>query len=380
MGPMNRGSSCIPRVNGLRALGLDVHVLDTASMASGRFRLVNSLTLRTFLTPSAIKMNEVLLKKTSQCAPDVIWIDKGIWVFPLTLRRLKRYARHVVHHHTDDIHGKGAYFWLHRMGMKLYDLHMTTNRWNVLEMMRDGYPNVFRVGMGYDQDHHQPLTESSFPCSHEIVFIGHWEPHSERHVIALQKAGLKVKVWGHNWWKASDHSLRNSVPLSNDEYVCTIAGAKIALCFLSRSNRNESTGRSFEIPSIGTFLLAQRTLEHEYLYGDGVGAALFSDEEELVRKAAHYLANDAERRSVAAVGHARCVALGLSWGDHMRREWPLMERYLLEGRMPEEGMHDAPFWTGFRRGEPADQHLADGRLASVTNRSMPDSRLSGAES
>lgn len=372
VGPLNKGSSCNPRVNGLKALGLDVDTLDTSSMASSRFRVLNSLTLRTYLTPSVVEMNAILMKKAAECAPDLVWIDKGTWVYPTTLRRLKRYSKFIVHHHTDDIHGKGSYFWLHRIGMGLYDLHMTTNRWNVLEMRQKGFSNIFRVGMGYDQDHHLPPSGRNFPCLHEIVFVGHWEPHSERYVIALREAGMEVKVWGHNWRKAADPSLRHLVPLSSDEYIHTIAGSRIALCFLSHRNRNESTGRSFEIPSIGAFLLAERTDEHEYLYGDGIGAALFRNEQKLVEKAKHYLGNESERREVAAVGHSRCISMGLSWGDHMRREWPLVERYLHEGKMPVEGKDDAPFWTGFRRGDPADAHLADEHAASVACRAIPD--------
>jgi len=362
-------------VNGLKALGLDVDVLDTSPLTSSRFRALNSLTLRTYLTPSAVEMNVAILKRAASCAPDVIWIDKGIWVYPTTLRRLKKYAQFVVHHHTDDIHGKGSFFWLHRMGMGLYDLHMTTNRWNVLEMSKNGLSNIFRVGMGYDQDYHLPPSGSNLPFLHEIVFVGHFEPHSERYVTALRKAGMDVKVWGHNWWKSKDPRFRSAKPLSHPNYVNTIASAKIALCFLSRRNRNESTGRSFEIPSIGTFLLAEHTAEHEYLYGDGIGAALFRHEQELVEKAKHYLAIESERREVAAIGHSRCISIGLSWGDHMRREWALVERFLIKGKTPVEGKDDAPFWPGFRRGDPADAHLADEHAASVVSRAIPNPPL-----
>lgn len=350
--PMWSGSSCIPRMKGLEALGLDVTVLDTASLQYGRSRIANSMAQRFHLTPRVWKMNIALLDMAGQSSPDVTWIDKGTWVYPSTLRRLRKYSRFIVHHHTDDIFGSSS-FWLHRLGLHLYDLHMTTNRWNVLEMRRRDGLKIFRVGMGYDQDFHiPPARNDAWKERYDVVFIGHWEPHSESHMSALIKSGVDVRVWGHNWRKSSDPSLRSVKPLSHADYVETIASARIALCFLSRQNRNESTGRSFEIPSIGTFLLAQRTEEHEYLYGDGAGAAFFGDEAELVEKARHYLSNDEERRAVASAGHSRCGLLGLSWGDHMRREWPMVEEFLCRGRMPESGKEDSPFWLGFRDGRP----------------------------
>jgi len=87
------------------------------------------------------------------------------------------------------------------------------------------------------------------------------------------------------------------------------------------------------------------------------------------------LSREEERRSVAAVGRSRCISMGLSWGDHMRQEWPLVERFLLEGKMTVDGKDDAPFWTGFRRGEPADVHLANEHAASATGRTIPDPRV-----
>jgi spore maturation protein CgeB len=111
----------------------------------------------------------------------------------------------------------------------------------------------------------------------------------------------------------------------------TLASSKLALCSLSRWNRNESTGRSFEIPAIGTGLLAEYTEEHQYLYGDGVGAALFRDRQELVEKARYYLSHTAERQTLAANGHRRTQELGLSWADHIRREWRIVERWLTTG-------------------------------------------------
>ena len=112
------------------------------------------------------------------------------------------------------------------------------------------------------------------------------------------KAGLDVRVWGHNWGKARQAELRAVKPLPQGEYAAEIARARMALCSLSRWNRNESTGRSFEIPAIGTMMLAERTPEHDFIYGDGRGAVLFSAADELVRKARYYLEDSIARRTI----------------------------------------------------------------------------------
>lgn len=347
--PLWPGSTAVPRTNGLRALGLEVTTLDTSDWWGGVPGLLCSLAVRVYCTASVRAMNQSLLRAAAENHPDVLWIDKGFWVYPWTLKAARRHARFLVHHTQDDAFGKLEYAWLYRLGIGLYDLHLTTNRFNVMELPDKYGVRVVRAGMGYDQDFHVPQPVV-VPDAAKIVFIGHWEPHSEEYVRALRRAGFEVEVWGQNWRKARHPEFRSARPLFGSGYLSTIAGAAIALCFLSRNNRNESTMRSFEIPAMAAFMLAERTREHEYIYGDGVGAAFFSNTGELLEKARYYLDHEEERRTIAATGHARCMALGLSWQDHMRREWLITERLLLGGALQDED--DQPFWHGFRTGAP----------------------------
>jgi hypothetical protein len=340
-------------LEGLRSIGLDVTALDATAWAMGPFRIVNSIGQRLYCTPEVRGMNERLITLAMQVKPELVWIDRGNWIYPSTLRRLREHARFLVHYNTDDIFSPANWFWLHRAGIGLFDIFLTTNRWNVLELRARYGVKTFRAGMGYDQDvQNPPLPEPRDSWGRDVVFVGHWEPHTERYISALAEAGLSVNVWGHSWMKAKKRHLRSVKPLSQSDYSMTISTAKIALCVLSRWNRNESTGRSFEIPALGTFMLAERTAEHEFLYRDGEGAALFSDEAELVEKARHYLRDEEGRRSIARNGRDRCRSLGLSWGDHVGREWRIVKRMLSDGCSAFMREDDAPFWEGYRAGSP----------------------------
>ena len=96
-----------------------------------------------------------------------------------------------------------------------------------------------------------------------MIFVGHREPHTEDFVNALIEAGHPVSLYGAGWQKAKNHALRGTRPLPGQNYIEAIGNASIALCFLSKEERNESTGRSFEITGLGTFMLAERTDEHD---------------------------------------------------------------------------------------------------------------------
>jgi spore maturation protein CgeB len=350
-GVLGEGSTARSRWAGLRAVGLDVVEVDTSGWLPPRGRWVRSFVTRAFLHPSVHRMNARLRSLLAERQNDVLWLDKGEWTYPSTLAFARRRGCAIVHYNTDDVLGRHAHSWLHRRGLARSDVYLPTNRHNVGELRRRYGVRAFRAGMGHD-----PVLLDLRPTPRRdaaaVVYVGHWEPHTEQALLALRAAGIEVGVWGYNWFKARDRSLRQARFLPHADYAATMAGSRIALGFLSRWNRNDSTGRSFEIPALGAFLLAERTPEHEFVYGDGAGAALFSTPAELVAKARHYLAHPDERGAVAAAGHARLKAVGYSWTDHMRREWPLVERLLADPAAALTAADDAPFWPGFRAGAP----------------------------
>ena len=335
-------------------MGLKIDCLDTTHWLPPGPRLLRSIVQRTYVHPSVRRMNLRLRALLRQTQYDVVWIEKGEWIYPWVLSSVRRQGCAVVHYNTDDILGRYDHFWLHRMGIRNYDLYLTTNRWNVAEIRERYGIKTVRAGMGFDPVFCHPIDVSGLEAL-DVVFVGHWEPHTEDYIMALRNAGIDVQVWGYNWWKARNARLHRVKPLPYADYASTIARAKIALCSLSRWNRNESTGRSFEIPAISTMMLAEYTPEHEYIYSDGKGAVLFSNLSELVERARYYLSNPAARRAIATAGHALSKEPGHSWADHMRREWPIVERMLAQpGSMSVED-DDAPFWPGFRNGAPPEQ-------------------------
>jgi spore maturation protein CgeB len=104
-----------------------------------------------------------------------------------------------------------------------------------------------------------------------------------------------------------------------DDYARAIAGARIALVFLSGRNRDNYTRRCFEIPAIGTLMLAPRTQELLSLYRADEEAAFFGTADELIGQVRRYLADSELRARVAAAGHARCVRDGYDVDSRARQ-------------------------------------------------------------
>ncbi len=285
----------------------------------------------TFRGPRHRRINADLLRACERLRPDVVWVDKSTWVWPSTLRAMRGNGAFLVHHVTDALFSRHrkTYWWLRllRKALPLYDLNFTSNVDDHAWLLRAGVRAELTY-LGYDPARFDggpipPETAERWKSS--LLFAGHYEPRTERGILALIEAGLPVTVYGFGWYQARHKErLEGSVrykELDDMEYVCALKSAKIGLCFVSELNYNQTAGRSFEIPACGTFLLAIRTRQHLECYKEGVEAEFFGDERELVNKARFYLDHEEKRREIARRGHERCVRCDYSWDRYMRDDW-----------------------------------------------------------
>ncbi len=354
-GPMVPDSTTESRFRALAALIPETEIFNSTGACAHRNRLLNVLGHRLYCTPANVQYSLRFLRTVRRFQPEVVWIDKGRWIWPAVLNRVRKSGAQIVHYNTDDALALRGYLWLHRWGLRPTDLYLTTNRFNVSELSARYGLTSMRVGMGHDHESRRaPESESlvSKVTLYDVVFVGHWEPHTEARLALLKEAGLNVGIWGGNWKRARHAWMRQIVPLPISDYVQTLRASKLVFCSLSRMNRNESTGRSFEIPALGACLFGEYTAEHGYLYRDGIEAVFFRTDQEMMDKARRYCSDSAARERIVEEGHRRCLALGVSWQQHMEREWALVVRWYADGKLKLTSDDDVPFWTGYRIGQP----------------------------
>ena len=103
--------------------------------------------------------------------------------------------------------------------------------------------------------------------------------------------------------------------LYEKQYREAIWHSKINLSFLTRSNQDEYTHKSFEIAACGGFLLAERSEGHRQKFVEDEEAVFFTGFDELKAKIERYLPDEAGRNRIAAAGQARAVRDGYH-NDH----------------------------------------------------------------
>jgi spore maturation protein CgeB len=138
-------------------------------------------------------------------------------------------------------------------------------------------------------------------------------------LLRLISLGVPISIWGDRWQKSPHFSklkshLRGGALIGRN-YVAAIQGAKICLGLLSKGNRDLHTTRSLEIPFAGGLLCAERTVEHQEMYKEGVEAVFWSDADECAQVCKQLLNDQRLRENIRKAGMDRVRSLNVGNED-----------------------------------------------------------------
>lgn len=322
-GPLGHGETCEMRRRALERLGHETVAVDHQPIVAATPRFARRVAWRLRLGPMVRRYNQALLTALD-AEPDVLWVDKGIFVRPAVLRRARRRGVRWLVHYSPDNYGLAQNWSRHLAAcLPLYDLVVTTKPGHEERLRRRGARRVVLSGNAYDPAVHRPpaagTDEAAFTW--DVSFVGRWEPARERLLGALAAEPIRVAIRGPGWERARDPAVRAVAvpgPVLGDDYARLLGGSRIGLGLLSRLAGDVVTQRSIEVPACGAFMLAERTPAHLAHFADGEEAAFFDGVEELLAKTRYYLAHAAERRRIAAAGRRRCEQGGYSYDARLR--------------------------------------------------------------
>ena len=127
----------------------------------------------------------------------------------------------------------------------------------------------------------------------DVAFVGQPMPTTTRRAMIIQQMAARYRINEQRYY------LREEIP-------SVYSRAKIVLNMPLADDLNF---RTFEAMSCGALLLTQRVNNgQEVLFQEGVHYAAYANEQEMFEKVDHYLAHEADRASIAAVGLAEIRA------------------------------------------------------------------------
>jgi hypothetical protein len=340
------------RCEGLRRLGHEVEAVDAGSVWRGASYLSRQLGQATQKGQRIDEYNAEVVRAATRFRPSLVWAEKQEYLRPSTVEQLQLLGASILHYNPDP------YFSLAwkrtRLAdecLRLYDVLVVTKRYELSEYRNHCRGQIVYSPLGYDPVGHAPPA-SKAQAKRDVVFVGGWEPRRERLLAEAARMSEGLTVWGYGWRIAQGsranplRALRlgrltpghrvylgeRAIDLSNavgkgegtngeiyeNEYAFAIAGSRIALGFVREICPDQHTTRTFEIPAIGGFMLADRSVEHLEFFEEGKEAEFFGSEEEYADKLRYYLSHEEERARIAKAGHERCTHSGYSYDDRMK--------------------------------------------------------------
>lgn len=292
---------------------------------------------RFILGPTIRTINSDFVKVVNGYQPNLVFLYRGTHITHDTLRVIKRNfpLTILLGYNNDDPFAQGHPRWLWRhflASIPEYDIMLAYRHRNIADFMCAGAKKVHLLRSWFIHELHHPVTltleeQKRFGC--DVVFVGHYEPDGRLELLEeIVKNGFRLRLFGTGW----DTIVRKSRILSNfypveavrgNDYNKALSGARVALCFLSKLNRDTYTRRCFEIPATKTLLLSEYSEDLATLYEEGVEADFFRNKEELIRKVQRYVEDDRLRQSVAEFGYCRLMRDGHDVVSRMKQvlEW-----------------------------------------------------------
>jgi spore maturation protein CgeB len=316
-------NTCLHRTWALEKLG-DVDRIDTTSKAYPLFvKIQNRFFQRGVSVPfqDYLSINTKIVDQIGQKKYDLVWIDKGLFINKTTLQKIKKNnpAALIIGYSPDDMSQRHNQSLNFINSLPFYDYFVTTKSYIIEDLKKMGAKEVLFVDNAYEDSFHFPRTLTDYEkqkLGDDVGFIGTWEQERANSILYLARNGIRVRVWGGGKWKDYKNRFQNLTiedsGLFSEEYSKALGAFKISLCFLRKINSDLQTTRTMEIPACGSFLMAERTIEHERLFKEGKEAAFFSTDEELLQKCQYYLAHETERNVITQAAYLKCIDAGYS--------------------------------------------------------------------
>lgn len=275
-------------------------------------RIWKSFAFRLRFGPAVMAINRYVLDRLPTVPVDLIWVDKGVCLWPETVRRLRALARHLVYYTPDTsfLHNWSRHF---NRTLKLYDLVVTTKSLEVPEFQLRMDPNrLLLVTQTYDRHLHFPRCEFSGK-RREAALIGLCEPSREACVRTLLDAGLSVRIGGRGWesfLRTHQHNLLlhfEGDAVFGEHYAETLSAASIGLGLVTQRFHELHTTRTLEIPACGTALATPRTSETAVMFRDEE-AVFFDSYVELADKVNRLFANPGQLEQISIAGRQRVLS------------------------------------------------------------------------
>jgi spore maturation protein CgeB len=285
--------------------------------------IFHKLLFKAGLSRILVSVNREFRAMVRDFRPELIWVFKGMEIFPSSLRWAKEQGIKLVNYNPDNpfiFSGKGSGNRYVIQSLPLYDLHLTYNL-EVQKRLEQEYPvKTALLPFGFDLD---PRLFEECAQQEEVLrlcFLGNPDEQRAAFIEGLAAAGIPIDVYGNNW---SDFVRNPAVgvfpPVYQPEFWRVLRRYRVQLNLMRIHNEDSHNMRSFEIPGVGGVMLAPATTEHRMFFQNNEEVFLFSGLSDAIDQAEALLRMGPQRvTEVRRRARQRSISDGYTYRDRAR--------------------------------------------------------------
>jgi spore maturation protein CgeB len=243
--------------------------------------IFNRIAFRSGLSSIYKNINEKFREAVEYEKPDLIWVFKGMELFPESLVWVKTKGIKLVNYNPDNpflFSGRGSGNKNISNSVGLYDMHFTYNLEIKEKLEKEFQASTYFLPFGFEVDddvysHCEAIDEVIETC-----FLGNPDSIRSTFITKLADAGIHIAVFGHDWKKFVNHS---KIKIHDAVYAIEqweiLRKYRVQLNLMRPHNENSHNMRTFEVPGIGGIMLAPDTREHRIFFKDENEVFLFKN-------------------------------------------------------------------------------------------------------
>lgn len=243
--------------------------------------------MRFGLNPVFNRVNEELLELAASQKPDIIWVFKGLHVFPKTLAKLR--SDHTLVNYNPDhpfiIAGRGSGNNNVKSSINLYHFHFCYHSVLQNQLEQDYGLTCKYLPFGYQLEDRDYTILENLEEKNAICFIGNPDKIRVSTIEHITSNGYSVDVYGHNWSKtalANNQRVTIHDALYHNEFWKVLRQYRLQLNIFREHNIGSHNMRTFEIPAAGGIQLAPYSKEQEQFFDEKKEVFFYRDQKELI--------------------------------------------------------------------------------------------------
>ena len=292
--------------------------------------IVNKIAFRIGLKWIYKIINTELRKQIVEVDPDVLFIFKGMEIFPESLKWARLMGIKTYNYNPDNpflFSGRGSGNSNITASIGLYDAHFTYNLKVKSEMESSFDIPTYWIPFGFDLSeivYESLMLEAEI---NKICFVGNPDRHRIQFLKELADNGFIIDLYGVNWQRFIQHkNISIHAPVFADEMWSILRKYRVQLNPLRIHNLDSHGMRSFEIPAVGGIMLAPRTSEHQMLFTEGKEAFYYSSTEEAMNHIKKLLSlNQGEADKIRRNARLRSVSSGYGYKNRAKEILDIIE-------------------------------------------------------